>query len=73
MKIKQRKELLDVTDIIPWDEVLSNHLVVNGTKNELLQAHSLYSVLWSKVTLFKLTINLRLAGPLSTNSDANTI
>jgi len=93
-----------VTDIIPWDDVLSNHMeilrsayeifdgfngktillvgdplqigpvVVNGTKNDILQAYLLYSVLlWSKVTIFKLTINLRLAGPLSTNSDANTI
>jgi hypothetical protein len=104
LQIKQRKELLDVTDIIPWDDVLSNHMeilrsayeifdgfngktillvgdplqigpvVVNGTKNDILQAHLLYSVLlWSKVTIFKLTINLRLAGALSTNSDANTI
>ena len=30
-------------------------------------------MLWSKITIFKLTVNLRLAGALSTNTDANTI
>ena len=102
-KDKQRKELLDATDVIPWDEVLSNHMeiftsayeifngfngktvilvgdplqigpvVVNGSKNDILQAHLIYSILWSKITIFKLTLNLRLAGALSTNRDTNTI
>jgi hypothetical protein len=61
------------TILLVSDPLQIGPVVVNGTKNERLQAHSLYSVLWSKVTIFKLTINLRLAGALSTNSDANTI
>ena len=61
------------TVILVGDPLQIGPVVVNGSKNDILQAHLIYSSLWSKITILKLTINLRLAGALSTNTDANTI
>ena len=61
------------TVILVGDPLQIGPVVVNGSKNDILQAHLIYSMLWSKITIFKLTVNLRLAGALSTNTDANTI
>ena len=61
------------TIILVGDPLQIGPVVVNGSKNDILQAHLVYSILWSKITIFKLTVNLRLAGALSTNTDTNTI